>query len=87
MTTAERLALNNLVANKRFYDAIADNNNVTSTGTQMGIDGATGRALITAADGIVRTNSIASSSQLGMTSGFVGGSGGNAGFSDGQTAN
>lgn len=86
MTTAERLALNGLLANKQYYSAIASKPTNTATGTPMGIDGATGRTLVVSGDGLARTNSIASSSQFAITSPFVKGVGGNAGFNDGQTA-
>lgn len=86
MTTAERLAWVNLSANKQYYSAIASKPTNTDTGTVMGFDGTTGRTLVVSGDGIARTNSIASSSQFAITSPFVRGTGGNAGFNDGQTA-
>lgn len=89
MTTAERLALNGLLANKQYYSArsLANNNNTAATGTMIGIDGATGRAIASIADGTARFNQIASSSQIGVTSaGFTKGNGGNGGFLSGRSA-
>ena len=82
----DRIAHEKAVTEAVFYHAKANTPTSNYTGTSIGIDGATGRSLMAYNDGYGRTNSIASSSQLGITSNFVGGNGGNAGFSDGLTA-
>ena len=81
MTYEERSAMNSLLANQ-FYKNTKDANKSTdvSVGTPMGIDGTTGRTLMISGDGITRTNTIASSSQLGITSPFA------KGYNDGRTS-
>ena len=81
MTYEERSAMNSLLANQFYKNTKDANKNADfSVGTPMGIDGATGRTLMIAGDGITRTNSIASSSQLGITTPFA------KGYSDGRSA-
>jgi hypothetical protein len=87
MTTAERLALNGLLANKQYYDARSPIQTSAATGTMIGIDGQTGRAIAVVADGSARFNRIASSSQIGVTSAaYSKGSGGNGGYLSGRSA-
>lgn len=87
MTTAERLALNGLLANKQFFDARSPIQTSAATGTMIGIDGQTGRAIAVIADGAARFNQVASSSQIGVTSAaYSKGSGGNGGFLSGRSA-
>ncbi len=85
MKWADRRDQNNLVDQAIYFNA-RNAKTSNATGVPMGIDATTGRTLIVAGDGIVRTNSIANSSQLAIASPFVAGNGGNAGFSDGRGA-
>jgi hypothetical protein len=86
MTTAERQALNGLLANKQYYDARSPIQSSAATGTMVGIDGQTGRAIAVVADGTARFNQIASSSQIGVTSAaYSKGTGGNGGFLSGRS--
>jgi|GEM_PF-3784843 len=81
MTYEERRAMNELLANQFYKNAKDANKNAANlVGTPMGIDGETGRTLMISGDGVTRTNSIASSSQLGVTSPFA------KGYSDGRSA-
>jgi hypothetical protein len=87
MTTAERLALNGLLANKQYYDARSPIQTSTATGTMIGVDGQTGRAIAVVADGSARFNQIASSSQIGVTStAYSKGNGNNGGYLSGRSA-
>jgi len=86
MKYSDRAAQNSLVDQAVYFNARNTNPSPNTTGTPMGFDATTGRTLIVAGDGIVRTNSIANSTQLTIASPFVGGNGGNAGFSDGRGA-
>ena len=79
-------AAQNLLIDQAVYFKARNAQTATSTGTPMGIDATTGRTLIVAGDGLTRTNSIANSNQLAISSPFVSGVGGSAGFSDGRGA-
>jgi len=87
LTTAERLALNGLLANKQFFDARSPIDSSAATGTMIGFDGQTGHAIAVIADGTARFNQITSSNQIGVTSAaYSKGTGGNSGFLSGKTA-
>lgn len=86
MNYFDRAAQNSLIDQAVYFQARSTRTANITTGTPMGIDATTGRTLIIAGDGLARTNSITNSSQLAITSPFVSGNNGNAGFSDGRGA-
>ena len=80
MNYFDRAAQNSMVDQAKYFSARNAQDSNSAIGTPMGIDGATGRTLMVAGDGITRTSSIASSNQLGITSPFA------KGYSDGRSA-
>ena len=80
MNYFDRAAQNSMVDQAKYISARNAQDSSGAIGTPMGIDGATGRTLMISGDGITRTNSIASSNQLGITSPFA------KGYNDGRSA-
>jgi hypothetical protein len=84
MTYAERQTMNNLTANQQFYNTrttinFADMAASGAVGTVVAIDGLTGRAIASIADGMARYTDISGSNQQGVTNPAFSGK-----FSDGK---
>ena len=87
MKYSDRLNHEKAITEAVFYNAIQQPSSSAATGTMIGIDGQTGRAIAVVADGTARFNQIASSSQIGVTSAaYSKGTGGNGGYLSGRTA-
>ncbi len=88
MKYSDRAAQNSLIDQSIYFNTRnAQPATTAATGTMVGIDGQTGRAIAIVADGTARFNQIASSSQIGVTSAaYSKGSGGNGGYLSGKTA-
>ncbi len=86
MTTAERLALSGLLANKKYFDASSESQISTgAVGTAERFDGLTGQIVAAIADGSQRFSSISNSSVLGVTApAYARGNSGNGGYVDGR---
>jgi len=86
----QRSAMNNLLANKQYYDTQKNADYAqlaasSAVGTAYAIDGQTGRVLSAVADGSERFNSITNSSLLGVTTpAYARGNSGNSGYGDGR---
>ncbi len=88
MKWADRRDQNNLVSQAIYFNARNSQSDTNAaTGTMIGIDGQTGRAIAVVADGSARFNQIASSSQIGVTSAaYSRGTGNNGGYLSGRSA-
>ncbi len=86
MTYTERQALNGLLANKKYFDAVSESQISTGTvGTAERFDGLTGQIVAAIADGSQRFASISTNSVLGVTSpAYARGNSGNGGYVDGR---
>jgi len=85
---SDRAAQNSLIDQSIYFNTRnAQPATGATTGTMVGIDGQTGRAIAVVADGTARFNQIASSSQIGVTSAaYSKGTGGNGGYLSGRSA-
>lgn len=86
MKYSDRLDHEKAITEAVYYNAIQPTPSNATTGTMIGIDGQTGRAIAVVADGTARFNQIASSSQIGVTSAaYAKGIGGNGGYLSGRS--